>query len=510
VTESTGQATDFSGKRALIVDDSKSARAFLSRMLEKHGIEVDTAETAEQAIVYLARTRPDVIFMDHLMPGMDGFQAVQSIKNNPRTATIPIMMFTSQEGELYLGQARALGALGVLPKQVKPAEVSTVLHQLRLVPDRRRARVTSFEPGNAVAHEAFQRPAAAAVSIAGLSTGTDGPLGAPPASPSERFEAGLSAAQLRALVEEIVRDQLGDLRRGFSGLLDEQSERLIAQVRELVAPPAAAVDPAGEALFAAHEPPPAPRRAPWLIAALASVAAASLALLWWREVGETQRLAAELVTTRGALATRTAEAARAAALPQAAPSSAEAGAMAPWRGASLNPSASAPSSGLPSAAAPAPRGASEAVQLVPYGEVPMAGERYESLRRLLDDLAARSFRGIVTVTAFPGRYCLVGGAAGEGLELAPGDAPLSKCELLGNPFDEQLGPAQREPLALANLVGAIRQRSGGAIDVQFVTGAESQRAASYPESSPRVTAGEWNRAAASNNRVEIRVQPAGT
>ena len=145
MTETSGQAAEFSGKRALIVDDSKSARAFLARMLEKHGIEVDTAETAEQAIVYLARTRPDVIFMDHLMPGMDGFQAVQSIKNNPRTATIPIMMFTSQEGELYLGQARALGALGVLPKQVKPAEVSTVLHQLRLVPDRRRARVTSFE-----------------------------------------------------------------------------------------------------------------------------------------------------------------------------------------------------------------------------------------------------------------------------------------------------------------------------------------------------------------------------
>jgi hypothetical protein len=146
---------------------------------------------------------------------------------------------------------------------------------------------------------------------------------------------------------------------------------------------------------------------------------------------------------------------------------------------------------------------------VPYGEVPMAGERYESLRRLLDDLAARAFRGTVSVTSFPGRYCL-SGSAGEGFELAAPDAPLSKCDVLGNPFDEQLGPAQREPLALANLVGAIRQRSGGAIDVQFVTGAESQRAASYPESSPRVTAGEWNRAAASNNRVEIRVQPAGT
>ena len=111
-------------KRALIVDDSKSARVVLSRMLQKYGIEVDTAESAEAAIDYLVHQSPDVIFMDHLMPGMDGFQAVQAIKNNPRTATIPIMMYTSQEGELYVGQARALGAVGVLPKLVKPVDVS--------------------------------------------------------------------------------------------------------------------------------------------------------------------------------------------------------------------------------------------------------------------------------------------------------------------------------------------------------------------------------------------------
>src|SRR5229473_1372810 len=107
-------------KRALVVDDSKSARVILSRMLEKYDIEVDMSESAEQAIEYLKNNRPDAIFMDHLMPGMDGLQAVQAIKSNPQTAMIPIMMYTSQEGELYVGQARALGAMGVLPKQVRP------------------------------------------------------------------------------------------------------------------------------------------------------------------------------------------------------------------------------------------------------------------------------------------------------------------------------------------------------------------------------------------------------
>src|SRR5277367_5483748 len=128
---------DMARKRALVVDDSKSARVILSRMLEKYDIEVDMAEAAEQAIEYLKSNRPDAIFMDHLMPGMDGLQAVQAIKSNPQTAMIPIMMYTSQEGELYVGQARALGAMGVLPKQVRPVDVSKVLYELHLLPDRR-------------------------------------------------------------------------------------------------------------------------------------------------------------------------------------------------------------------------------------------------------------------------------------------------------------------------------------------------------------------------------------
>ena len=52
-------------KRALIVDDSKSARLFLARLLEKYELDVDNAENAESAIEYLTTHRPDVIFMDH-------------------------------------------------------------------------------------------------------------------------------------------------------------------------------------------------------------------------------------------------------------------------------------------------------------------------------------------------------------------------------------------------------------------------------------------------------------
>ncbi len=62
-------------KTALNVDDSKSARVVLKRMLEAYELDVDTTESAESTLDYLKAHRPDVIFMDHLMPGTDGFEA---------------------------------------------------------------------------------------------------------------------------------------------------------------------------------------------------------------------------------------------------------------------------------------------------------------------------------------------------------------------------------------------------------------------------------------------------
>ena len=119
---------------ALVVDDSKLARYVLKEMLLDLGIKVETAESAEEALGSLSAFKPDVIFMDHMMPGMDGFQAVQAIKSDPKTASIPILMYTSKDEGVYVNQARALGAVGVLPKKLKPVQLQEVLVQLRLVP----------------------------------------------------------------------------------------------------------------------------------------------------------------------------------------------------------------------------------------------------------------------------------------------------------------------------------------------------------------------------------------
>jgi CheY-like chemotaxis protein len=132
-------------KRALVVDDSRSARVILSRMLEAHGVQVDTAESGEQALDYVRTATPDVIFMDQLMPGMDGLQALRMLKSDARTHSIPVMMYTSQDDAEYVQRARAYGAIGVLSKTLTPTDVSHALYQqLKLVPDRRESSMSAL------------------------------------------------------------------------------------------------------------------------------------------------------------------------------------------------------------------------------------------------------------------------------------------------------------------------------------------------------------------------------
>ena len=421
-----------SAKRALIVDDSKSARMFLSRILEKYELDVDTTETAELAIDYLAHHRPDVIFMDHLMPGMDGFQALQAIKNNPQTATIPIMMYTSQEGELYLGQARALGAVGVLPKQIKHADVSKVLYQLHLVPDRRSSIQSSFR---ALTADPLDDAASAAAT-----TGT---------------HAAITAGALRV--------ELAELRHGLTAHIDNQFERIGADVRALVHD--AVVHEAQVPL-----PSPGPRSWGWTVAALALAGAIVSTAMWQREVNLHRALPA--------------------------------GAVAPVHALAKTPAARADAA---KTGAPIDARAEPIIEPVPYGEEPLGGVRFDKVSQLLYRLAAEKYSGVVEIKSFPGRFCLVGNPT-DGYSLAPDEMLFTKCDAVGNPRDGAQLPVQRVSLPFANLLGGIRHSTHGALDVQLTAGDAAVTAATYPQVSPNLTAGEWNRAGNSNNRIEIRLR----
>src|SRR6202020_1123526 len=101
---------------------------------------------------------------------------------------------------------------------------------------------------------------------------------------------------------------------------------------------------------------------------------------------------------------------------------------------------------------------------VPYGELPFDHSRVEVLRDVLGKLEAQGFRGVVKVTSSAGIFCLAGNAA-DGFAPAAANVPLSKCDLVGNPFEDSLSGQQRQSLAFANLVAGVRQRTAGAINI---------------------------------------------
>lgn len=137
-------------KHALVVDDSKSARFSLKKLLQQQDIKTDFAESAGDALNYLSSHSPDIIFMDHLMPGMDGFEATKAIKGNPDIQNIPIIMCTSKEGSDYAEQALAIGAYAILPKPAPAATLTAILNQLGTdVPDGVAPSTTDKKPATA-------------------------------------------------------------------------------------------------------------------------------------------------------------------------------------------------------------------------------------------------------------------------------------------------------------------------------------------------------------------------
>lgn len=120
--------------RALVVDDSQIARYMLSGRLADLGFKVDLADSAETALARLERGLPDVVFMDHLLPGIDGLEAVRRLRGQTRTASLPIIMYTSQDGEDYVDRARDAGANDIYTKTSDEIRLAVILRRLDLLP----------------------------------------------------------------------------------------------------------------------------------------------------------------------------------------------------------------------------------------------------------------------------------------------------------------------------------------------------------------------------------------
>ena len=86
-------------KKILIVDDSPTERHVLNEMLTKAGYEVVASDSGEDAILKAKHDQPDLILMDVVMPGLNGFQATRAISRDPDTKPIPIILCTSKSQE---------------------------------------------------------------------------------------------------------------------------------------------------------------------------------------------------------------------------------------------------------------------------------------------------------------------------------------------------------------------------------------------------------------------------
>jgi CheY-like chemotaxis protein len=116
-----------SQRDVLVVDDSPSARFAMRKHLERCRCVVTTAENGSEALDYLRNSRPLAVFLDQLMPGISGLEVLRSLKGDPLTAAIPVVICTSVEAPEFREEARASGALEVLQKPPRPERIQSLL-----------------------------------------------------------------------------------------------------------------------------------------------------------------------------------------------------------------------------------------------------------------------------------------------------------------------------------------------------------------------------------------------
>ena len=110
-------------EKILVVDDSATDRLYLTEMLQQAGFSVVTAENGEECLTKVDAEQPDMVLMDVVMPGLNGFQATRALSKNPATAHIPVIMCTGKEQATDRLWALRQGAKDCVIKPVSAEEL---------------------------------------------------------------------------------------------------------------------------------------------------------------------------------------------------------------------------------------------------------------------------------------------------------------------------------------------------------------------------------------------------
>jgi CheY-like chemotaxis protein len=397
------------------------------------------------------------------MPGMDGFEAVKAIKENPATATIPILMYTSKGGDLYLGQARALGAVGILPKTVAPAELFNTLLRLGLVEERRsdsepEADQNADEVASERKEDLPRRPH-------------------PPAQPflepgMARTNSHLDAGQLDDHVRKLLEEQRVELRKDLLLSMESVARQTASKLNREVE----------EQLQQLNVEPVQRSQWPILTLILALLLLISLAWNWSLQHSPPADSTATVVAppAPGQARAEDAEQKLELQLEHARQQLQYSQENLGW---SIN----------------------QSLQYA-YDEIALDNQRVDIIEALLQRMANSGFSGKITLATHVGEFCLLGSLE-EGFRWPPPELPVDQCEFIGNPVQPADLPAAHQSLRFANFYSSTPLLTEGGITLEVIALPREEALHDYPEKSDTTTARSWNEAASRNNRVLVSIEP---
>ncbi len=120
----------YQGLKVMVIDDSKTIRRTAETLLKKVGCEVVTAADGFEALSKIADNQPDIIFIDIMMPRLDGYQTTALIKNNKRFRKTPVVMLSSKDGLFDRARGRIVGSEQYLTKPFTKEELLNAIRDL--------------------------------------------------------------------------------------------------------------------------------------------------------------------------------------------------------------------------------------------------------------------------------------------------------------------------------------------------------------------------------------------
>jgi len=453
-------------KHALIVDDSKSARLVLKRMLNDLNLEVDTVESATDAMDYLKDHIPDVIFMDHMMPGMDGFEAVKHIKNNVDTAVIPIMMYTSRGGDVYLSQARALGAVGVIPKTISPVGLKESLFKLGLVKDRRVTSTLQVEDKKIVESKVEDQPLTEAE--------------------KQQVEQSLIKKQaaheayiddLRKLMDDQTIELHKSMWLGIESVSHEIFNRLKSELDEQFKKIQTGDQPVGQEEVSEIER-VGERSIGWPMVIVGTVLVASI-ILNITLLSNTHKHENELVAIEEE-STDVVDEEQTVVESSKQNQQATEGFIKWAQGREIE---------------------------YPHDELALNENRLLSIEDLIKKAVEANYTGSINLQTHVGIFCLSRDLEGN-YKLAEDSLSVTQCEYIGNHMQPYDDPSTHQSLSFANYLSTLSSLSAKGIEIDVTNISRAFELSKYPKQSSQTTAEEWNLAAKLNNRITVKLNPA--